>query len=166
MSPVPPIAAPIGMQDYRPQDGRYVRGAASMHPAYALHMSARDLARFGLLYLHSGRWAARELVPSAWVHESTTAHSETNGHNSYGYLWWTSYANRRIEPMNIAAGGFWADGHLGQYVVIDPAHDLVVVHQSESIEVDHERMGHLMWLLLKAARASEPGDDPLRQRRP
>jgi CubicO group peptidase (beta-lactamase class C family) len=42
------IARPIGMQDYRPQDGSYVRGDASIHPAYPIRMSARDLARFAL----------------------------------------------------------------------------------------------------------------------
>ena len=41
------IAKPIGMQDYRPEDGVYFPGAASIHRAYPLRMSARDLARFG-----------------------------------------------------------------------------------------------------------------------
>lgn len=40
------IAKPTGMQDYRPQDGAYVRGDASIHPAYPIRMSARDL-QFG-----------------------------------------------------------------------------------------------------------------------
>ena len=44
------IATPLSMQDYRVADGRYVRGeATSMHPAYPFHMSARDLARFGVV---------------------------------------------------------------------------------------------------------------------
>jgi CubicO group peptidase (beta-lactamase class C family) len=57
------IAKPIGMQDYRPRDGEYVRGEASIHPAYAMRMSARDLARFALLYLHQGNWAGHEILP-------------------------------------------------------------------------------------------------------
>ena len=40
------IARPIGMQDYRPSDGEYFTGAASVYPAYPIRMSARDLARF------------------------------------------------------------------------------------------------------------------------
>ena len=47
------IADPIGMLDFRPRDGRYVRGADSIYPAYPFRMSARDLARFGLLFLRS-----------------------------------------------------------------------------------------------------------------
>src|SRR6202008_3850881 len=43
------IGRPIGMQDYRPADGESVTGPASVYPAYPFKMSARDLARFGLL---------------------------------------------------------------------------------------------------------------------
>ena len=63
------IARPIGMQDYRPQDGVYVPGAASIHRAYPLRMSARDLARFGLLYLNKGAWAGTQIVAADWVRE-------------------------------------------------------------------------------------------------
>jgi len=57
------IAQPLGTQDYRPADGRYVAGPESSYPAYPFHMSARDMARFGLLYLQRGRWAERQIVP-------------------------------------------------------------------------------------------------------
>jgi CubicO group peptidase (beta-lactamase class C family) len=40
-----------------------------MHPAYPLRMSARDMARFGLLYLRGGAWRDRTVVPEAWVKE-------------------------------------------------------------------------------------------------
>jgi CubicO group peptidase (beta-lactamase class C family) len=46
------IARPIGMQDFRAKDGRYIRGSESRSPAYPMRMSARDFARFALLYLH------------------------------------------------------------------------------------------------------------------
>lgn len=39
------VAKPIGMQDYRPHDGEYFRGDASIHPAYPIRMSARDGTR-------------------------------------------------------------------------------------------------------------------------
>jgi CubicO group peptidase (beta-lactamase class C family) len=69
------IARPIEMQDYQPGDGEYFKGTASEHPAYPIRMSARDLARFALLYLHDGRWKDRQIVPSAWVRESTQSYS-------------------------------------------------------------------------------------------
>ena len=71
------IARPIGMQDYRPSDGEYFTGAASVYPAYPIRMSARDLARFALLYLHKGRWQDRQVVPAKWVEESTQAYSRS-----------------------------------------------------------------------------------------
>ena len=49
------IATPIGMQDFDPARCRYVGGPDSIYPAYVFYASARDLARFGLLYLRRGR---------------------------------------------------------------------------------------------------------------
>lgn len=155
------LADPLQMQDYRVQDGRYVRGADSMHPAYPLRMSARDLARFGLLYLRSGHWRDRAIVPAAWVRESTTAWSETFVHSGYGYMWWTAFPDRRADVMDMAPSGFWADGHNGQYVVVDPVNDLVVVHQTSTGKVSLPQMGRLMWMLLNAAGVADPGRDPL-----
>jgi CubicO group peptidase (beta-lactamase class C family) len=154
------IAAPTGMQDYRVQDGRYVRGSDSVYPAYLFRMSARDLARFGLLYLRAGRWRDRTIVSASWIKESTTAWSETSIHSGYGYMWWTGFADRRVGAMDLSPGGFWADGHNGQFVIVDPVNDLVVVHQTEHGSVSVRQMGHLMWLLLNGARVSDPGRDP------
>ncbi len=159
------IGTVIGMQDYRPRDGRYIRGEVSLHPAYPFHASARDLARFGLLYLRSGRWRDRAVVSPSWVKDSTTAWSETQLHSGYGYMWWTGFPDRRVAIMNLSPGGYWADGNYGQFIIIDPVNDLVVVHQTDTAKVDERQMGHLMWLLLTAANARDPGRDPIGARR-
>lgn len=104
------VAQPIGMQDYRPADGRYVTGRESSIPAYPFHMSARDLARFGLLYLHGGRWGERQVVPAAWVRESTQPRSETRIGSGYAYMWWTGLPGRGVPVMALPPGAFWADG--------------------------------------------------------
>ena len=96
------IAGPIGMQDYRPADGAYVTGAASVYPAYPFDMSARDLARFALLYLHNGAWRDRQVVPSEWVAESTKAYSQTDFGGiggGYGYLWWIGFVDNLVVPV-------------------------------------------------------------------
>jgi CubicO group peptidase (beta-lactamase class C family) len=111
------IAQPIGMQDYRPSDGRYVTSGVSQHAAYPFRTSARDLARFGLLYLRQGRWREHEIVPSSWVKDSTTAWSETFFHSGYGYLWWTGFPDRRVAIMDLPAGGYYAYGNKGQFVI-------------------------------------------------
>jgi len=68
--------------------------------------------------------------------------------------------------MDLPPGGFWADGHNGQYVVVDPANDLVVVHQTAKGKVIERQMGHLMWLVLRAANVADAGDDPMVERSP
>jgi CubicO group peptidase (beta-lactamase class C family) len=154
------IARPIGMQDYHPADGRYVIGPESMYPAYPFHMSARDLARFGLLYLSRGNWAGRQIVPAGWVAESTTGYSMTQLGSGYGYLWWTGFPDRRVAIMDLPAGSFWADGAEGQFAVVDPADDLIAVHQTDGRRVANRQKGHLMWLILTAAHSRDPGTDP------
>src|SRR5438876_551106 len=84
------IADPIGMEDYRIEDGTYVTGPDSVYPAYPFRMTARDMARFGLLFLHNGSWRGRQVVPADWVKESTTSYSDTGQAGGYGYLWWVA----------------------------------------------------------------------------
>ena len=120
------IAKPIGMQDYRPQDGVYFPGAASIHRAYPIRMSARDLARFALLYLNKGAWAGKQIVPADWVRDSTRPYSEdTRLGLGYGYLWWT--APVPPVPDGLPEGTFFAWGAGGQYAFVFPAYDLVLV---------------------------------------
>jgi CubicO group peptidase (beta-lactamase class C family) len=121
------IAKPIGMQDYRPSDGEYFTGRDSIHRAYPIRMSARDLARFALLYLHKGVWGGKQLVPAAWVAESTRPSSDASGGvpRGYGYLWWTAPSEPR--PGLLGEGWFSALGAGGQYGFVKPALDLVVV---------------------------------------
>ena len=130
------IARPIGMQDYRPQDGEYFTGSASIHRAYPIRMSARDLARFALLYLHDGAWAGRQVVPADWVRASTRAYSSSGYGPGYGYLWWTGTSDEpppigaRASPdrtVQLPPGSFFALGAGGQYAFVIPARDLVVV---------------------------------------
>ena len=79
------IAKPIGMQDFQPGDVYYLGGPASIHPAYHFEITARDLARFGLLYLRGGRWNEKQIVPEAWVEKSSHANEmvKSNGVGSW-----------------------------------------------------------------------------------
>jgi CubicO group peptidase (beta-lactamase class C family) len=153
------IARPIGMQDYRPEDGTYVTGAESIYPAYPIRMSARDLARFALLYLHDGMWAGHQVVPSDWVRESTRSYSMAQRGIGYGYLWWTAGPERRLPE-----GTFFAVGAGGQYAFVFPAFDMVVVSRVDrDMNLPDPRFDdivHLMHLVFRAA-GLEPydGDD-------
>jgi CubicO group peptidase (beta-lactamase class C family) len=165
------IARPIGMQDYRPGDGEYVRGAASDHAAYPIRMSARDLARFALLYLHGGRWKDRQLIPSAWVRESTQSYSNAYAERGpglgYGYMWWIGFLRDMGAPtVKVPPGTFEAIGAEGQYAFVIPAYDLVIVHRinsdippSQRKEPSFPQMARLLWLVLSAAGDTEVGPD-------
>jgi CubicO group peptidase (beta-lactamase class C family) len=84
-------------------------------------MTARDLARFGYLFLRNGKWHGKTIVPQAWVKESTQAHSHTKAGEGYGYLWW-------VDGFDLPVSSFSAQGALAKYVVVVPARDLVVVY--------------------------------------
>ena len=157
------IARPIGMQDYRPADGEYVTGADSIHRAYPFKMSARDLARFGLLYLRKGRWEGRQVVPAHWVEESTQAYSSSEWGPGYGYLWWTGPINSGVAPsVTLPRGTFFAQGSGGQYAIVIPEHDLVVVHRAAHVAeggVSMGQVGRLLWLVLDAGGFPDIGPD-------
>lgn len=116
------IAAPIGMEDFTTLDGRYVVERQSEHSAYPLSLSARDAARFGQLFLNSGRWNGKQIVPASWVKEATATYSHTDrGSMGYGYLWWT------LNPQVFGSGAALASGYGGQAIAIVPSKRLVVV---------------------------------------
>ena len=116
------IAQPLGMEDYRPVDGSYYYDRdKSKHPAYTFRMSTRDLARFGLLFARGGRWRGEQIIPTAWVAESTASHSETDTGEGYGYMWWVG-----------DDGDFSARGYGGHVLVVYPRLDLVMVIRADT----------------------------------
>jgi len=151
------LAGPLQFEDFRyPQDTENVFERSSRYPAYVMKLSARDLARVGLLMARDGRWRDRQIVSASWVAESTTAYStEPEGWQGYGYLWWVP---QRAWPFWSRSPGslFFAWGNGGQYIVVDRQRDLVIVHQ-----VDRSRLfarnvtpGALSDLLARILRAS------------
>jgi CubicO group peptidase (beta-lactamase class C family) len=68
------IARPLGMEDFAARDGQYVTEPQSIHQAYPFRLSARDAARFGLLFLNGGQWREQQVIPAAWIKESTATY--------------------------------------------------------------------------------------------
>lgn len=98
-----------------------------------LRMTTHDMAKFGYLYLNHGLWDGKQIVSAAWVEASTTNHSPTPG-VYYGYQWW-------VMPW---AGYYSAIGARGQYIVVLPELDMVVVFTSDLPPEDQ----HIPLLLL------------------
>ena len=102
-----------------------------------LELAARDLLKLGLLYLHGGSWNGTRTVEEGYVRTATSpliegGPPETCG---YGLLWWV--ADRASPPH------FFAGGHGGQYIVVVPELDLVVVTMADADAVERP-MGFLL----------------------
>ena len=106
-----------------------------------LHLTARDMARFGLLYLNRGRWRDRQLVPEAWVLEST----RPQGREDYGYYWW-------YLPREWGGPAINALGYGGQVISIVPDANAVIVLASTSSDPSNPVMQVLCERLLPAVR--------------
>ncbi|MDP9365725.1 MAG: beta-lactamase family protein [Chloroflexota bacterium] len=80
---------------------------------------AIDFAKLGSLYLHGGEWRGRQVVPRAWVEESTRVHAAVGpaaAATGYGYFWWVG-----------EGGHFAARGNHGQLIFVAPDKGLVIV---------------------------------------
>ena len=94
--------------------------------------SARDWARLGLLYLRDGVWDGRRILPEGWVDFTrTVAPAANNG--TYGAHFWIAAPPGPEQWSTLAPGieAFEMNGNGGQYVVIVPDRDLVVVRLGE-----------------------------------
>jgi len=91
-----------------------------------LELAARDLLKLGLLYLHGGAWAGTRVVDETYVRTATSPLMEGGPPEQcgYGLLWWV--ADRATTPS------YFAGGHGGQYVVVVPELDLVVVTMGDA----------------------------------
>lgn len=148
------LARPLGFQDFaRARQQKQDMAPASRFPEYAMYLSARDMARIGLLMLRRGNWNGTQLVPAAWVDEITTlvtpqedvrpvvAGPAFANRWGYGMLWWVWDApNVRGAVTGPYQGAYSAMGAYGQYITVLPVLDLVVAHQVAFDEAD-ERQG-------------------------
>ena len=93
------------------------------------YATARDWARFGLLYLHNGIFAGDTLLPSGWIDYTRQPAPHSGG--GYGAQWWL---NRDRNMPDVPEDAFLADGFQGQRVFVIPSKDLVVVRLGWSMK--------------------------------
>ena len=127
------IAAPLGMQDFRASDVYYIGGPESVHRAFMFEMTARDMARFGQLYLCDGRWGKHQIIPADWVAKSSHAqemvHMGKMQLGGYEYLWWVEHDGKLLEDGATLPGMYAAEGAGGHYILVVPSLDMVIAYQ-------------------------------------
>ena len=123
------IGRPIGMEHFRADRCRYASSKKTMHRGYRFFMSTLDRARFGLLYLREGRWGSKQIIPKAWVTESTRVHSKGSKGIGYGYLWWVSTGRWHL-GARVRGKAYSARGNWGQKIIVLPDHQVVVAVSS------------------------------------
>ncbi|MBQ9874666.1 MAG: serine hydrolase [Thermoguttaceae bacterium] len=115
-----------------------------------LYLTTEDLAKFGQFYLQKGMWNGERLLSEAWVEEATSKQvdtrrdEKTNWGQGYGYQFWRCFYN-----------AYRGDGAYGQYCVVAPDYDAVIIITSDS--------GNIAPILVKALDSILPkmGDEPL-----
>jgi len=113
------LFAPLGIEPgdwQRSPQGERVGG-------FGLELTARDLAKFGYLYLNNGEWDGEQIVPADYVEAATTYQSagDSTGLAAYGYQWWVTTTYFAGYPA------YFGLGYGSNFVYVVPALDLVVV---------------------------------------
>ena len=138
----------IGIKNYK-----WEKDPQGINHGYSnLKLSARDMAKFGLLYLNKGEWNKKQIISSSWIEKSLKIHSYPNKgrfnpfklypYNGYGYQWWSSETAWKADISYRKAWGmgnntveqteyFLALGYQGQYIFILPHQNMVVAFKAQ-----------------------------------
>jgi CubicO group peptidase (beta-lactamase class C family) len=136
------LFAPLGMTSATPEfdaTGNFVGSAW-------VYATARDYARFGLLYLRDGVWDGKRILPEGWVDFARTRGPASNS-GLYGAGFWLTPPRDDSEfPYALCPKGpqdlFMAQGHEGQLIVMVPSKDLIVVRLGLIDDRNFGALGH------------------------
>jgi len=107
-----------------------------------IYTNARDLARFGLLYLGNGIWNGERLLSEEWIDFVRTPAPATKSIGSiYGGQWWLVPEGRDDVPKD----AYSTSGNRGQFSIVVPSHDMVIVRRG----LDYGRQGFDRWGLTR-----------------
>ncbi len=121
---------PLGMRNVTLQ----FDGSGTLEGSSSMLASARDWARFGLLYLNDGMIGGRRMLHEDWIDFSAAATLDTD----YGAGFWTNRSEHERAKARVRLGmprdAYFASGDLGQRVVILPSQHLVIVRLGNSVD--------------------------------
>ena len=118
------LLAPIGIRDAVLE----FDAAGTLIGSSLVFMTARDYARFGLLYLHDGVWNSQRILPEGWVERGRRPTAGSKGR--YGAHWWLSFSDPEGVPTakrQFPPDAFMARGHQEQSIIVIPSKRAVLV---------------------------------------
>lgn len=110
------------------------------HFGGGLFINTYDQARFGMLFLRGGKWKDRQLISEQWVN---SVRQPSAANKAYGFMWWTNEEGRYGNQSKYI---YAAEGFGGNFIVIDPEHDLLIVTRW----LDTTKLDELVQLVLQA----------------
>jgi len=139
------LFGPLEIEHYRwPTDPQGIHAGG-----FGLELTANDMMKFGQLYLQQGVWNGSMLIASSLVKSSTLPEIAVSApeRGSYGWHWW----NDSVPTAGAAAAFYYARGFGGQFIVVWPAAEAVIVTTRKArkkglspITVFRERLAHLI----------------------
>lgn len=147
----PRLFEPLGIKNFTWDEapGGYTFGAIG------LKLQSEDMAKFGQMLLQKGQWNGKQIVPQSWVKEATSFQIMSNApenktpkelndwEQGYGYQFWRSRNN-----------SFRADGLGGQFIMVLPEKDAVIVLTAAATNTQEEL--NLVWDHLLPAMQDKP----------
>jgi CubicO group peptidase (beta-lactamase class C family) len=134
------LFAPIGMKSATPK----FDASGSWISSTFCFCTPRDFARFGLFVLRDGTWNGTRILPEGWVDYCRTqgpVHPGADNYNiGYGAQWWLAEDRH---------GTFFAQGYSGQYMLLVPALDLIILRLGNT---PVERRGHVVSIMRQIIR--------------
>jgi CubicO group peptidase (beta-lactamase class C family) len=110
-----------------------------------LRITARDMVKIGQMVLDRGVWGGARMVPEAWIADATSPLLPTQNlvpfTSHYGYLWWLRSGGGRDFVL--------ANGYGGQFILVDPDLDLVIVSQANWRGLGWELAGEQWYRILQ-----------------
>jgi CubicO group peptidase (beta-lactamase class C family) len=94
-----------------------------------LHLTPRDMLKFGQLYANKGLWNGKRIISEKWINKSTAPHAISHLYSEgYGYLW--RIIERVIQGKQIKSFEAWGNG--GQFIMVFPSLNIVTVFTGEN----------------------------------
>jgi len=139
------ITDPIGMGDWSWGPEQELNGIPINNGCTSVHVTPKQLARWGWLFLNEGNWKGRQLISAEWVKMATgvqvpssipvadTDRKETVGPGCYGFNWWVNgkRADGTWKLPGAPPGCYFASGFNNNKCIVIPAWNMVVVRMGE-----------------------------------